>query len=529
MLARVWRSVSGKRKRRMMRDYRRLRDAGELERIESALFVLADTPLGVTQTARERFFGTATPNAEKVVRQFLLARLAGTPLKVKLMSSLGSSARRPLTHPLPPAWCDALARNGFRVSKGICALMWVAYLIGMFAYAWLAMAKSLALSLREDDAPYERSAYFEGLSASQLPRDQKPSYDIFSWYASWNGRHPEVSRLSHSVSGGKMKEALGLPLVYASLPQPLPRSFRHRIVLLRDFTILATIALLDFLRGRWWHMLLLREVERAALINQAPRERLPKEYMMSNSGWLYRPLWTYAAEAAGSRITFYFYSTNSATFKTASGYPRQTNHWELCTWSRYLVWEEEQRDFLRRLGIDGSIDIVGPIWFSDADAALPACMPPAIAVFDVQPMRESIYRSLALGYEYYTARTAIGFVEGISEVTSGLGLKILFKRKRNVGRNIHPLYAVALARLTDTGSLISVEPGLAAQHIIKECSCVVSMPFTSTALIARAMGKPSCYYDPTGLVQHDDRSAYGIRVFNTPEALSDWIASKVVL
>lgn len=512
----------------MMRDYRRLRDSGELGRIENALFVLADTPLGVTTAARQRFFGTATPIAEKVVRQFLLARIAGTPLKMKMISSLGSSARS-LMHPLPPAWCDALSRNGFKLSKGACALMWMAYLVGMFAYAWLAMAKSLALSLRTDDAPYEGSAYFDGLSASQLPRDQKPSYDIFSWYASWERRHPEVSRLSHSISEGKAKEALGLPLVYASQPQPLPQEFRHRIALLRDFTILASIALVDFLQGRWWHMLLLREVGRAALVNQTPRERLPKEYMMSNSGWLYRPLWTYAAEAAGSRVTFYFYSTNGAVFKTASGYPRQTNHWELCTWSRYLVWEDEQRDFLRRLGIDGSIDIVGPIWFSDADADLPAFTPPAVAVFDVQPMRESIYRSLALGFEYYTARTAIDFVEGISEATSRLGVKILFKRKRNVGRNIHPLYAGALAHLTDTGLFISVEPGLAPQHIIEACSCVVSMPFTSTALIARAMGKPSCYYDPTGLVEHDDRSAYGIEVFNTPEALSDWIASKVVL
>lgn len=512
----------------MMRDYRRLRDAGELGRIESALFVLADTPLGVTTAARERFFGTATPIAEKVVRQFLLAQIAGMPLKMKMISSLGSSAQA-LMHPLPPAWCDALSRNGFKLSKCACTLMWMAYLVGMFAYAWLAIAKSLAVSLRRDDAPYEGSAYFDGLSASQLPRDQKPSYDIFSWYASWRGRHPEVSCLSHSISEGEPKEALGLPLVCVSQPQPLPQGSRQRITLLRDFTKLACIALLDFLRGRWWHMLLLREVERAALINQAPRERLPKEYLMSNSGWLYRPLWTYAAEAAGSRVTFYFYSTNAAVFKTASGYPRQTNHWELCTWSRYLVWEDGQRDFLRRLGIDAPIDIVGPIWFSDADAILPSFKPPAIAVFDVQPMRESIYRSLALGFEYYTARAAIGFVEGIGEATNGLQLKILFKRKRNVGRNIHPLYAGTLARLTDAGLLISVEPGLAAQHMIEACACVVSMPFTSTALIARAMGKPSCYFDPTGLVQPDDRSAYGIEVFNTPEALRDWIASKVMV
>jgi hypothetical protein len=40
------------------------------------------------------------------------------------------------------------------------------------------------------------------------------------------------------------------------------------------------------------------------------------------------------------------------------------------------------------------------------------------------------------------------------------------------------------------------------------------MPFTSTALVARNLGKPSYYYDPSGIIQKDDRAAHGIPVIS---------------
>ena len=51
------------------------------------------------------------------------------------------------------------------------------------------------------------------------------------------------------------------------------------------------------------------------------------------------------------------------------------------------------------------------------------------------------------------------------------------------------------------------------------------MPFTSTALIARELGRPSCYYDPTGLVQKDDRAAHGIEIVSGREELARWLGS----
>jgi polysaccharide biosynthesis PFTS motif protein len=55
----------------------------------------------------------------------------------------------------------------------------------------------------------------------------------------------------------------------------------------------------------------------------------------------------------------------------------------------------------------------------------------------------------------------------------------------------------------------SIEPDISAIRVIKKSYAVISMPFTSTALLGKQLGKSSIYYDPSGMVQKDDRAAHG--------------------
>jgi len=50
------------------------------------------------------------------------------------------------------------------------------------------------------------------------------------------------------------------------------------------------------------------------------------------------------------------------------------------------------------------------------------------------------------------------------------------------------------------------------------------MPFTSTALVARNPGKPSYYYDPSGIIQKDDRATHGIPVISGVDELQEILA-----
>jgi polysaccharide biosynthesis PFTS motif protein len=77
----------------------------------------------------------------------------------------------------------------------------------------------------------------------------------------------------------------------------------------------AILSLLDLLRGKYWYALLLSESFRSFHFRLLKPEQISADYLFHNSGYLFRPVWTYDAEEAGSRVLFYFYSSNIERFK----------------------------------------------------------------------------------------------------------------------------------------------------------------------------------------------------------------------
>jgi polysaccharide biosynthesis PFTS motif protein len=104
---------------------------------------------------------------------------------------------------------------------------------------------------------------------------------------------------------------------------------------------------------------------------------------------------------------------------------------------------------------------------------------------------------------------------------------MLWKRKRNIGRIAHPFYRHLADQLANNSHVMLVDPEISAIRVVESSVAVISMPFTSTALIAKEMGKPSIYYDPTGLLQKDDRAAHGIPILSTRDELDEWLSHQV--
>jgi polysaccharide biosynthesis PFTS motif protein len=63
--------------------------------------------------------------------------------------------------------------------------------------------------------------------------------------------------------------------------------------------------------------------------------------------------------------------------------------------------------------------------------------------------------------------------------------------------------------------------------IINNSSMVISMPFTSTALIAQELGKPTIFYDPSSRLFKDDPAAHGIQVISSVVDLEKWVVSNL--
>lgn len=102
-----------------------------------------------------------------------------------------------------------------------------------------------------------------------------------------------------------------------------------------------------------------------------------------------------------------------------------------------------------------------------------------------------------------------------------------WKRKRNIGDIAHLFYRKLLDDLSKLNHVRLIDPDISAISVIEKSCAVISMPYTSTALIARELGKPSIYFDPTGLLQKNDRAAHGIPVISSQVDLAFWLSKQI--
>ena len=515
-----------------MRGYRLLKISSQLGKITAVKEALTNTRLNQSKGLTSQcIFGAGTGDAELIVRQYLLIRVCGLNLNESLLYALGKPGSA-VVHPLPLEWRKVVEQHGFKIAKIRSALAWNGFVVLFFAYGMVTIARQLVGSVKEIVHPAFRKlgkfAYFGALTIGSLPRPCKDgrSYDIVAWYQRWPGRVAGLDTLCHSVKDLIFRAVDGLPVI-SVLSAITPLTHTGALVRYIGWSVASiSFAIFDILRGHWWHAIMLGEASLAATIRMQESDRLARDYLFHSC--IYRPLWTYEAEKQGSRVTFYFYSTNCESFKRPTGYPKLTYGWQAMNWSHYLVWDEYQADFVRRAVGEGvNISVVGPIWFQSSDVEMPQLEKPGVAVFDVTPHRLSRRCLLGMDYELYIATTSKEFLSHIADAVCRVNAVMLWKRKRKIGNIAHPRYRYLMERLSAREGVALVDPDISAFRVIEASCAVISMPFTSTALIARELGKPSVYYDPTGELHSDDRAAHGIPIVSGPEQLKAWLYSHV--
>jgi polysaccharide biosynthesis PFTS motif protein len=520
-----------------MRGYRLLKKSDSLNRIADIKRDLTITPLEIPPEKISKYiFGKGKNQAELVCRQYLLSRIAGINLNRALLSAVGKPGA-PLVYFLPPEWRKIIQGRGFKLAGFRSAILWNIFICTMLIYGLFRMVEVIFKGIKATFNPLRsvyqlgRHVYFEDLASGNLPQPAKDgsSHDIITWYMQWPNRTNDIDTLCHGVAGAENSEISGVPVVQTSSPIPQLQSFKSLFQYVAWGIGAVLIAAWGILRGNWWHALMLNQAALATQVRLLRDGLVAKEYMFHNSDWIYRPLWTYEAEAKGAKLNFYFYSTNCELFQRSND-PADLNYgWQANNWPQFLVWDDYQVDFIQRaVGETSNIEIqqVGPIWFNTSAKEMPKLNGQCIAVFDVTPARASFYRILGLDFEYYTPEVCLSFLQDIQLISEKYCHTMLWKRKRDIGSRAHPKYRNYTQKLLDFQNVVGVDPEISAMRVIEASSLVISMPFTSTALIARELDKPSCYYDPTGMVYKKDKAAHGIDILCGFEELASWVMAK---
>jgi polysaccharide biosynthesis PFTS motif protein len=511
------------------RGYEKIKKNNKLELIDELKNQLTNTKL----FKKNSTFSCLNTNSigidlEIIARQFILNRYVGISFNREILKVFSNSNYK-FCLPIPLIWLKVLSNNGVRVNYIFSLSIWYIEMLKLFAYSSyeiLRQCKRSLISIFNNELKKSTYVYFDSLTESNLPSiNSTNNYGIISWYLKWKNENT-VDYFAHSVPN-KSKILLNESIVvqYVKSPFPAPAKF----IILIQFVIFSIIksfqSLIFLFIGKWWNILLLREFLLGEVVNLNKKNGLATHYLFHNSNWIYRPVWTYVAEKMGSQISFYFYSTNIERFKKGQKNAIAVNNsWELITWSKILVWDEYQKSFLNNNVIhENEIEIVGPISFQASKQSTIQLPIKSIAIFDVQPVRTSYYISLGLDQEYYIPQIVNTFLTDVIECIKITGLNAVFKRKREIGKLAHSQYTNNLNHLVKNNSFINIDPSIPAEEIIEKCVATISLPFTSTAIVAKHMGKPSIFYDPSGLVVMDDPAAHGIRIINNKNDLKDWL------
>jgi polysaccharide biosynthesis PFTS motif protein len=514
-----------------MRGYRRLKESGQLDSIMLIKELLSNSEVVDNKTRFSKVvLGAGRAYSEIALRQYLLIRVVHKALSQALLS-YANKHNHGVKAPLPRAWRSILRDNGYKVSELTCALLWWAYAFAHLGFGTLQAIRTIIDFFRGTNLPNTRAEpyiYFCNLNCGNLPsgKNSAEDFNIIKWLLKHREHSINFASIRHDVSD--VQFMIHGEHILSFQPSPLPRiSGWTELLRFTEWLVkVVLICVIDFFRGRWWHCFLLNEAVKAARVRFSPRQLLAKEYFFSNSCLMYRPLWTYEAESKGVILTYYFYSTNSEFKQNMDGTPYPNFGYNLLNWPNYLVWDEFQADFVRRYSKSkANIDIVGPIWFQDGGTTKIPVRQSSIAVFDVQPHRSSIYRTLALPYEYYVPEVVIPFLADIGSLAKKYNKTVLFKGKRDIGRKEHPAYRSFLNKFLQEANVDGLDPAISAFRVINAVDAVVSLPFTSTAHIAKAAGKPSVYYDPIGAIREDDPAAHGIRIIRGSNELARWLQS----
>ncbi|MBV0914171.1 polysaccharide biosynthesis PFTS motif protein [Anianabacter salinae] len=518
----------------VLRGQSRMRTEGRLPLIVQIKHDISHQSLPAFSTRASGYiFHDTLGISELIIRQYLMIRVAGVGLHRSILAAFGGARG---IHVLPPHILRLLAEKGVPTRQSLSRLVWLGYVVAVWGYGILTIAR-LARHTRPSSARLsapKSTAVFVGAVQGNLPSERPLSdrYDLLSWHHRWSGRSPAIRTLAASGRLSAPRHS-GAPevVVLSSELVALPDWSKWA-----QFVLWALAAILrsfwDLLRGRWWHALLLADAAKARVTHLTPAEDLAAEYWFSHTGYIYRPIWTYGAARKGADLYLYFYSVNNSAILKAGEPDLSIGAWPLMNWTNYVVWNEVQAAFIREVLPQSAetphFHVVGDLPFVDGSADLPAIQGKKLALFDIQPYRLYKHASQAQVFEYYNSICATAVLRDVAEICAEHDLKMMWKRKREVSKSTHPHYQKVENDLVErTETVVSIDPSISAHRVIAESAIVVSVPFTSTALIARNLCKPSCYYDPSGLLASDDKAAHGIPILLGRAQLENWIAEQL--
>ena len=177
-----------------------------------------------------------------------------------------------------------------------------------------------------------------------------------------------------------------------------------------------------------------------------------------------------------------------------------TYGYSLLKWPSYTVWSLSHKNWLLKYIKDKKVKFIYTKSIPFAGKTINyRKTKKTLTVFDVPPKRDVIYYLLNNSYNIYTPDYCIRFLQDIINSIPKRKIKhinIVIKMKR-IYQNIHPGYLNYLKKISKSKN-IKLISDISPEEIINHSDLIVSIPFTSPAIISYRQNKNTLFYDPSG-------------------------------
>lgn len=267
-------------------------------------------------------------------------------------------------------------------------------------------------------------------------------------------------------------------------------------------------------------------------LNEKQLEHVNLLVIPSSMGWI-KSSWHLKAEEIGIKVIFVNLSNSgepSVTFDNK--YP--VTWAPLSNWGNMTVCSNFQREYFSEFSkkIGGChLNLVGVPDWTDIEYENLIHETNFISFFDIEPHVGGYGFSSINDSGYSNISNTVVFIEDITRISAELGIRCILKSKRGLSVDKrYKEYEIALSNLSKSNEHLSiVRESVAPRRIISNSIATIHMPFTSTALIGNELNKPTCFYDPVGLISSSDPCAEKIKIIKKPEDLKKWLQNQIGL
>ena len=311
----------------------------------------------------------------------------------------------------------------------------------------------------------------------------------------------------------------------ATLPFPSLGSYKKTLIFFSFGLKISVRALIGWIFGSSAIAILSSDAVEAKYIEILDLDRLPTWYLMTNSQIGARAPWTFVAERRDVKIGMVFYSTNNKPLQFSNQPPFSVYPgYQLLNWPRYFVWDKYHADWVRSVVVgDPEIIETGYIPVLDRYEDSQEFSKQTVAVFDMSIQRPSLYAELGITRIYYSDEIVRTFLFEIQKVLEKFEKIMVVKPKRYNTTN-SKIYNSTLKKLAQKKNVVLLEPTAGVKNIINNSAATISIPFTSTGVVADLHGKPSAFFDPINVLEQNENTSHGIPLLQSKQALEEWVA-----